>query len=105
MCRCGLGRKSCSPVTAPITPANALGTLMLVTLAKCFSPLTERLWMLVEKAVWAWATEPSKVTKPPPWATPVTLNPRLASHAVTLARSALLRPNWAAYCCGVSHWW
>ncbi len=61
--------------------------------------------MLVAKAVWTWATEPLKVTNVPPLATPATVNPWPASQAVILARSALLRPNWAAYCCGVSHWW
>ena len=89
---------------APTTLASALGTEAFVTLAKWGSPFTERLWMLVEKAVCACATAPSKVTNSPLFATPVTVKPWPESQAVTLARSALLSPNCAAYWVGVSHW-
>ena len=104
VCTRGFGRKSCSPVTAPTTLANALGTRGLTMFAKWASPFSERLWMLVPNAASACATVPSKVTKVPPLATPVTVNPSPASHAVTLAMSLLLSPNCAANWVGVSHW-
>ena len=77
---------------------------MFVVFAKWASPFTERLWMLVPNPASACATVPSKVTKVPPLATPVTVNPSPASHAVTLAMSPLLSPNCAANWVGVSHW-
>ena len=89
----------------PTTLASTPGTEALVTLAKWVSPFSDRVWMLVENAASACAAVPSKVIKVSPWATPVTVNPWLVSHAVTLAMSALLTPNCAPNSAGVSHWW